>query len=63
MWRKLILAAGALSVTSLAACVAVPVEDHHRYAHDHDHDHYYRDRDHDGVPDWRDRAPDNPWRY
>jgi len=23
----------------------------------------YRDRDGDGVPNWRDRAPSNPYRY
>jgi hypothetical protein len=23
----------------------------------------YRDRDRDGVPNWRDRAPNNPYRY
>ena len=65
MWKKLLLAAGALTVMSLAACVAVPVEEHRGYAYDHDHyyHHHYRDRDHDGVPDWRDRAPDNPYRY
>jgi hypothetical protein len=63
MLKKLILLAGAFSLTSLAACVAVPVEEHHRYADDHYHGHYYRDRDHDGVPDSRDRAPDNPYRY
>jgi hypothetical protein len=47
MWKKLLLAAGALATTFLAACVAVPVDEHHRYA-DHDHyyhDHYYHDRD------------------
>ena len=24
---------------------------------------YAADRDRDGVPNWRDRAPDNPYRY
>jgi hypothetical protein len=61
MWKKLLLAASALATTFLAACVAVPVDEHPRYAHDHDR--YYHDRDHDGVPDWRDRYPDNPYRY
>ena len=65
MWKKLLLVAGALATTVLGACVAVPVEEHRGYAYNHDHyyDHRYRDRDHDGVPDWRDRAPDNPYRY
>ncbi|HUL63705.1 MAG TPA: hypothetical protein VLW55_03735 [Burkholderiaceae bacterium] len=64
MWKRLFLAAGALATTVLAACVAVPVEEHHRYAYDHDHYyHNHRDRDHDGVPDRRDRAPENPYRY
>jgi hypothetical protein len=27
------------------------------------HRHYDRDRDGDGIPDRRDRRPDNPYRY
>lgn len=67
----LIAATGGL----LSSCIAyeVPVADHggsHYYRggppdryHDGMRDHADGDRDRDGVPDRRDRAPDNPHRY
>jgi hypothetical protein len=62
----------ACGLLSLSACIAVPVPaDDRGYEHrdrrggpDRDHDgRYERDRDGDGVPDRRDRQPDNPRRY
>jgi hypothetical protein len=72
MWKKLCLALGVAAATGLTACIAVPVEEdhyHHRHyrSYDHDRDGIYdradRDRDGDGVPNWRDRRPDNPRRW
>ena len=69
MRKSLCLGLGIAIVTGLAACIAVPVEDHHRgysrsYDRDHDgvQDRYDRDRDGDGVPNRYDRRPDNPYR-
>jgi len=71
MWKTLCIAAGTIAVTAgLGACV-VPVDEHRHhergYYHDEDHDGVRnrddRDRDGDRVPNWRDRAPDDPHRY
>ena len=55
MLKRLCLAViGAIAVTTLSACVVVPVPAHSpRYVHD---------RDRDGVPDRYDRRPNNPYR-
>jgi hypothetical protein len=64
----LLIAAGA----SLSACIAYPVPVDERShgqrdrggAPDRDHEgRFDHDRDGDGVPDRRDRQPDNPHRY
>ena len=59
-----LIAAGGL----LSSCIAyeVPVAERggSHYRHGYPPDRYHDgDRDHDGVPDRRDRAPDNPYRY
>jgi hypothetical protein len=71
MIALVLIAAGGL----LSSCIAyeVPVADrgashyHHGYPPDRAHygapNHADGDRDRDGVPDRRDRAPDNPYRY
>ena len=62
------LAAALIAISSLAGCVAYPVDagyGHRGYGY-HDRDpgyRYDRDRDHDGVPNRYDRRPDNPYRY
>ena len=59
------LAAALIAISSLAGCVAYPVDGgygHRGYGyHDRGHDRW--DRDHDGVPNRYDRRPNNPYRY
>jgi hypothetical protein len=57
----------------LTGCIAVPVSDGGVYVtgtarsagggRGYEERHYRRDRDGDGVPNRRDRRPDNPYRY
>jgi hypothetical protein len=69
MWKQLCVAIAVVSATSVTGCVVTPADNHPRYprAHDQDRDgvrdRYDRDRDGDGVPNWRDRRPDNPRRF
>ena len=60
------LAVALVAISSLAGCVAYPVDGgygHREYGY-HDRDRGYRgDRDRDGVPNRYDRRPDNPYRY
>jgi hypothetical protein len=70
MWKELCVAVGVLGATGLTSCVVVPEHErgeHRRIHHDEDRDGIRdradRDRDGDGVPNWRDRRPDDPRRY
>ena len=68
MFKRLcLIALSAAALTTLSACVVVPLHANSpRYVHDRDHDgvpnRYDRDRDGDGVPNRYDRRPDNPYR-
>jgi hypothetical protein len=69
MWKELVVAVGVISASGLASCVVVPEHERHehRRVHDEDRDGIRdradRDRDGDGVPNGRDRRPDDPRRY
>jgi hypothetical protein len=61
---KKILVLLAAAVTLLAGCVVDTYPD--RYSDGYSYgsrEGYHRDRDGDGVPNRRDRRPDNPYRY
>jgi hypothetical protein len=52
MWKRLVLAISAVSLTGLAGCVVVPDNDAHRHDRyyqehhwDYDHDRWHRDHD------------------
>ena len=65
--RLYLIALGVAAVTTLSACVVVPVPGGPpRHLHDRDRDgvpdRYDRDRDGDRVPNRYDRRPDNPYR-
>ena len=67
MFKRIsLIALGAATLTSLSACVVVPVPAHSpRYVHDRDRGGFppRYDRDGDGVPNRYDRRPNNPYRH
>ena len=68
---KKLIAAVIGAGTLLGGCVAVePVGyssygyyDNNAYSYNRPYTRSYRDSDRDGVPNWRDARPNNPYRY
>ena len=65
MLRAFFLAMSIVAASGLTACVVVPEEHHRSYYRSYDDHPHYRsyDYDRDGVPNWRDRRPYDPYRY
>ena len=71
--KKIALVAIGLSAVAISACAPRYYDDRYGYERGY-RDHYYGysdrysdryryDRDNDGVPNYADRRPDNPYRY
>jgi hypothetical protein len=64
--KNIALAAVGVAVLALSACAGRYYDRYDRYGYysDRYYDRYYdRDRDNDGVPNYADRRPYNPYRY
>ena len=63
--KTIALAAIGVAVLALSACAGPYYDRYDRYGYydRYDRTYYDRDRDNDGVPNFADRRPYNPYRY